>query len=83
MTAISSLITAFFQDYLPQQRGASPHTRDAYADSFRLLFEFARHGALDLSGVITQTVPLEADAINRALDGLDEFSEGLRTVITP
>ena len=42
MTAISSLITAFFQDYLPQQRGASPHTRDSYADSFRLLFEFAR-----------------------------------------
>ena len=48
-----------------------------------LLFEFARHGILDLSGVITQTVPLEAGAINKALDDLDEFGESLRTVITP
>lgn len=41
MTPIAPLMSAFLQEYLPHQRGASPHTRDTYAYSFRLLFEFA------------------------------------------
>jgi integrase/recombinase XerD len=41
MTPIAPYITAFLRDYLASQRGASPHTRDGYASSFQLLFEFA------------------------------------------
>jgi len=48
-----------------------------------LLIEFARRGLLDLSGVVTRTVPLDAGAVNQALDGLERFSGDLRTVITP
>jgi site-specific recombinase XerD len=40
MTAIAPHMSAFFDDYLPRQRGASEHTLNSYADSFRLLFEF-------------------------------------------
>jgi len=48
-----------------------------------LLIEFVRQGWLDLSDVITHTVPLDANAVNEALDGLERFSGGIRTVITP
>lgn len=48
-----------------------------------LLIEYARRGVLDLSDVVTQTVPLDAAPINRALDELEEFGGGVRTVITP
>jgi site-specific recombinase XerD len=40
MTAIAPHVTAFFRDGLPHERGASAHTCDAYAYSFKLLFEF-------------------------------------------
>jgi propanol-preferring alcohol dehydrogenase len=48
-----------------------------------LLIEFARRGALDLSDVVSRTVPLDADVINATLDALDEFGGDVRTVITP
>jgi propanol-preferring alcohol dehydrogenase len=48
-----------------------------------LLIEYARRGVLDLSNVVTQTIPLEADPINLALDDLEAFGSGVRTVITP
>ena len=48
-----------------------------------LLIEFARRGGLDLSDVVSRTVPLDADAINATLDALDEFGGDVRTVITP
>ena len=41
MTAISALISAFLQQRLPDEQGASPNTVDAYATGFQLLFEFA------------------------------------------
>ena len=41
MSCIATHISAFLQDYLPRQRGASEHTCDTYAYSFQLLFEFA------------------------------------------
>lgn len=47
------------------------------------LTELARKRELDLSEVITGTVPLQADAINRVLDRLECFGEGVRTVIVP
>ncbi len=48
-----------------------------------LLIELARRGALDLSNVVSRTIPLEAGAINQALDDLERFGEGVRTVIVP
>lgn len=48
-----------------------------------LLFQFAERGALDLSQVVTQRVPLEAQAVNAVLDGLEGFGEGVRAVIVP
>lgn len=48
-----------------------------------LLIELARKGTLDLSGVVTRTVPLEADAINETMNGLERFGEQVRTVIVP
>jgi site-specific recombinase XerD len=41
MTRLAPLITGFVRDYMPRQRGYSPHTCEAYAHSFRLLFAFA------------------------------------------
>jgi len=41
MTPIAPHITAFLQERLPIQRGASPNTCESYAYTFQLLFEFA------------------------------------------
>ena len=41
MTSIAPLITGFLRDHMPRQRGYSPHSCEAYAHSFRLLFAFA------------------------------------------
>ena len=40
MTALAPFVTAFFREGLPTERGASIHTCDAYAYSFRLLLQF-------------------------------------------
>lgn len=47
------------------------------------LLAFAEQGKLDLSPVITRTVPLEAAAINDTLDRLEQFGDEVRTVIVP
>jgi site-specific recombinase XerD len=41
MTPLAPHITAFLRQRLPVERAASPHTCDAYAYAFRLLFTFA------------------------------------------
>ena len=41
MTPIAPVITRFLREYLPMEKGASPNTCEAYAYTFRLLFEFA------------------------------------------
>ena len=41
MTRIAPLITKFLREHLPNDRGCSPHTCEAYAYAFRLLFSFA------------------------------------------
>jgi 2-desacetyl-2-hydroxyethyl bacteriochlorophyllide A dehydrogenase len=56
---------------------------DHLAQELPLLLDWARRSQLDLSKVITRTVPLEAEAINDALDQLEAFGEGLRTVVLP
>ena len=48
-----------------------------------LLIEYARRGVLDLSDVVTQTISLEAGPVNQALDDLEAFGGGVRTVIIP
>lgn len=48
-----------------------------------ILIDFARQGRLDLSHVVTRTVPLDAAAINQALDDLERFGDNVRTVIVP
>lgn len=47
------------------------------------LLEMARRGILDTSRVVTRTVPLDAAAINAALDELERYAGGVRTVIVP
>jgi 2-desacetyl-2-hydroxyethyl bacteriochlorophyllide A dehydrogenase len=56
---------------------------DHLAQEIPLLLEYARRGRLDLSRAVTQTVPLDAGAINDVLDRLDKFSDAVRVVITP
>ncbi len=56
---------------------------DHLAAEIPVLLEFARIGKLNLSKVVTRTVPLEAKAINDALDRLEHFGEDVRVVITP
>jgi propanol-preferring alcohol dehydrogenase len=48
-----------------------------------LLIELVRQGRVDVSQVVTQTVPLEADAVNEALESLGRFRSAVRTVIQP
>ncbi len=41
MTALAPHVTAFFEQRLPIERGASEHTRDSYAYAFKLLLIYA------------------------------------------
>jgi site-specific recombinase XerD len=41
MTRLAPLITGFLRDYMPRQRGFSPHSCETYAHGFKLLFTFA------------------------------------------
>jgi len=46
-----------------------------------LLLAYARRGVLDLSRIVTRTVPLEAAEINKVLDELESYRSEARTVI--
>jgi propanol-preferring alcohol dehydrogenase len=46
-----------------------------------LVLEYARRGQLDLSDVVTRTVPLDAGEINQVMDALEQFGSDMRTVI--
>jgi 2-desacetyl-2-hydroxyethyl bacteriochlorophyllide A dehydrogenase len=56
---------------------------DHLAQELPQLIEWTRCGALDLASVITRKVPLDAKAINAAMDELEQFGEQGRMVITP
>jgi 2-desacetyl-2-hydroxyethyl bacteriochlorophyllide A dehydrogenase len=56
---------------------------DHLAQELPLLIEWVRTGRLNLSEVITQTVPLDARLINETLDRLEKFGDQVRVVITP
>ncbi len=56
---------------------------DHLAQELPGLLELARRGTLDMSDLVTETVPLEAPVINEVLDNLERFGAGIRTVIVP
>ena len=56
---------------------------DHLALELPLLIELVRRGKLDLSRIITRTVPLEAEVINETLNRLEEFGDDARVVINP
>jgi propanol-preferring alcohol dehydrogenase len=58
-------------------------SNDHLLQELPLLVELARRGVLDTSRVVTRTVPLDADAINGALDALERFGSDVRAVIVP
>lgn len=58
-------------------------TSDHLLQELPLLLELARRGKLQLSEIVTRTIPLEADAINQVLDNLERFRSDVRTVIVP
>ena len=47
------------------------------------LVEFARTKILDVSKIVSRTIPLDANAINAVLDDLESFGKDVRTVIVP
>jgi 2-desacetyl-2-hydroxyethyl bacteriochlorophyllide A dehydrogenase len=47
------------------------------------LLEYARRGLLDLSQVVTRSVPLDASAINEMMDNLEHYRADVRAVIVP
>ena len=56
---------------------------DHLASEIPILIEFVRYGKLDLSRVISHTIPLDVDMINETLDQLDAYNHAGRVVITP
>lgn len=59
--------------------GVMDHT----IDEVREVLDLAARGRLELDSVVTETIPLEAEGVNRALDTLEGFGPGIRTVIVP
>ncbi len=47
------------------------------------LFALAAGGQLVLDRIVTSCVPLDAAAVNDAMDRLESFGEGIRTIIVP
>jgi integrase/recombinase XerD len=67
MTAIAPHLTAFFEQRLPIERGASEHTRDSYAHAFKLLLTYAsrRHKVAPSQLALEQIdAPLVVDFLN-------------------
>ena len=56
---------------------------DHLAHELPTLIELVHRGALDLSDVVTDTVPLDADVINETMDRIERFGGDVRVVITP
>lgn len=58
-------------------------SNDHHLTELYTLMEFVENRRLDLSKVVSKTIPLDAGAINAALDDLEKFGSGVRTVIIP
>jgi len=84
LVALSEAMITFnpYRDILGKERrivGCSDHTRAELVELFQLVSD----GRLDLDGVISKRIPLEAGAINAALDALEGATTSIRTVILP
>ncbi|MFN8434446.1 MAG: zinc-binding dehydrogenase [Anaerolineales bacterium] len=58
-------------------------SNDHHLQELPLLVDLARRNILDTSKIVSKTIPLDADAINTALDELERFGSDVRTVIVP
>ena len=58
-------------------------SNDHHLQELPLLVDLARRKVLDTSKVVSKTIPLDADAINAALEELERFGSDVRTVIVP
>ena len=56
---------------------------DHLSTELHQLIGFVERGELDLSAVVTQSVPLDPAAINRVLDDLEAFGSDVRAVVNP
>ncbi len=56
---------------------------DHLAKEIPAMIGFVESGKIDLSTVISKTIPLDADAINSTFDALDDYEDLGRVVITP
>lgn len=70
MTAVAPHLEAFLRDHLQRQRGASPHTCDSYAGSFRALLTFASARLHTAPSALTLE-QLDADLVGAFLEQLD------------
>jgi site-specific recombinase XerD len=70
MTPIAPHLTAFFQQRLPVERGASVHTSDSYAHAFRLLLGFASE-RLEVSPSQLQLEQIDASMVLSFLHHLE------------
>ena len=58
-------------------------SNDHHLDEISELIDLAVAGRLVLGDVVTETVPLDAAAVNASMDRLERFGSGVRTVIAP
>lgn len=60
-------------------------SNDHHLHELPILLDYVKSGDLNVGNVVSQTIPLEADAINKALDAMSDFENNnqLRTVIIP
>lgn len=68
--ALFAHVQSFLTEYLPHQRGASPHTVRSYRDALKLLFEFvARRRHRSVASL--ELADLDADAVAGFLDQIE------------
>jgi D-arabinose 1-dehydrogenase-like Zn-dependent alcohol dehydrogenase len=58
-------------------------SNDHLLEELSLLMDMVRNKILDISHVVSQTIPLDADKINQRLDDLEHFTNDVRMVIVP
>ncbi len=70
MTALAPYLSSFLREHLPKERRASPHTSEAYAQTFQLLVCFAA-GRLKVRPSQLEIEPLDASLILSFLEHLE------------
>jgi propanol-preferring alcohol dehydrogenase len=58
-------------------------SNDHLLEELHLLVDMVRNHKLDISRVVSQVIPLDADKINQRLDDLENFTNDVRAVIVP